>query len=269
MRRVSVSLISRRIKSLIDRATAIVAGVIGLGVPKVLFFDLGETLVTQNIEDNLVTQRALERISRELPVATAPAELYRLYRKGYGRNQPVRSSHNVEIPISAWMRELLRFALHREPTTDIVERAVRIVVESRAANAAEYPDAHEALEELHEKYRIGVISNVSSHDVAVEILRKVKFDHYIDDLITSALTGIRKPDPGIFLYALSRMKVTPAQAVHVGDHPRNDVEGANLIGLTTVLIERKRSEVSTKGVRPSIKLHSLANLPRLLSKMFV
>ena len=59
VRRVSVSSTFRRIKSLIDRATAIVAGVIGSGMPKVLFFDLGETLVTQNIEDNLVTQRAL------------------------------------------------------------------------------------------------------------------------------------------------------------------------------------------------------------------
>src|SRR5438309_10969247 len=140
MRSVSVSLTFRRIKSLIDRATSIVAGVIGLGMPKVLFFDLGETLVTQNIEDNLVTQRALERISRALPVATAPAELYRLYRKGYGRNQPIRSSHNVEIPISAWMRELLRFALHRKPTTDIVERVVRVVVAWRSANTLVSPD---------------------------------------------------------------------------------------------------------------------------------
>jgi putative hydrolase of the HAD superfamily len=240
-----------------------------LGVPKVLFFDLGETLVTQNIEDNLVTQRALERISRELPVEASPADLYRLYRKGYGRNQPIRSSHNVEIPISAWMRELLRYADRHEPTTDVVERAARIVVESRAANATEYPDAREALEELDGDYRIGVISNVSSHDVALDILRKVQFDRYVDDLITSALTGIRKPDPGIFLYSLSRMKVGPAQAVHVGDHPRNDVLGASVIGIRTVLIERKRFGVSVEGVRPSIKLHSLANLPRLLTGIFV
>ena len=237
-------------------------------MPKVLFFDLGETLVTQNIEDNLVTQSALERISRELPVEATPVNLYRLYRKGYGRNQPIRSSHNVEIPISAWMRELLRYADRHEPTTDIVERAVRIVVESRAANAAEYRDAREALQELHRSYRIGVISNVSSHDVALEILRKVKFDRYVDELITSATVGIRKPDPGIFLYALSRLKVKPEQAVHVGDHPRNDVEGANVVGLKTVLIERKRSELSAKGVRPSIKVHSLADLPRLLTRIF-
>jgi putative hydrolase of the HAD superfamily len=235
--------------------------------PKVLFFDLGETLVTQNIEDNLVTQRALERISKELPVETASAELFRLYRKGYRRNQPIRSSHNVEIPISAWMRELLRYALHEEPTANIVKRAARIVVESRALNAVEYPDAREALKELHGKYRIGVISNVSSHEVASEILRKVKFDGYVDDLVTSALTGIRKPDPGIFLYALSKMRVRPAQAVHVGDHPRNDVEGADLVGIRTVLIDRERSEVSAERVRPSIKLRSLAVLPEILLRM--
>jgi len=166
------------------------------------------------------------------------------------------------------MRELLRNALHREPTTNIVEKAIRIVVENRAINAAEYPDAREALEELHGDYRIGVISNVSSQDVALEILRRVKFDRYVNDLVTSALTGIRKPDPGIFLYALSRMKVRPAQAVHVGDHPRNDVEGANLVGIRTVLIDRKGSQVSAEGVRSSTKVHSLAILPGLLSHIF-
>jgi FMN hydrolase / 5-amino-6-(5-phospho-D-ribitylamino)uracil phosphatase len=238
-----------------------------LGSRKVLFFDLGETLVTQNIEDNLVTQQALERISRELPVETASAELYRIYRKGYRRNQPIRSSHNVEIPISAWMRELLRYALRKEPTTNIVKEATEIVVECRALNAAEYPDAREALKVLQGNYRIGVISNVSSHEAALEILRRVKFDRYVDDLVTSALTGIRKPDPGIFLYALSRMKVAPTQAVHVGDHPRNDVEGANLVGIKTVLIDRVGSESSAGRDRPTIRLRNLATLPHLIAQI--
>jgi HAD superfamily hydrolase (TIGR01662 family) len=190
-----------------------------------------------------------------------------LYRKGYRRNQPIRSSHNVEIPISAWIRELLRYALQKEPTTNIVEEATKIVVESRALNAAEYPDAREALESLDGKYRIGVISNVSSHEVAVEILRKVKFDHYVDNLVTSALTGIRKPDAGIFLYALSRMKVRPSQAIHVGDHPRNDVEGASLVGIKTVLVDRTGSKSSADRVRPTIKLENLATLPSLVAQI--
>jgi HAD superfamily hydrolase (TIGR01662 family) len=163
------------------------------------------------------------------------------------------------------MRELLRYAIHKEPTTNIVEEATRIVVESRALNAAGYPDARKALESLDGKYRIGVISNVSSHDVAAEILRKVRFDHYVDDLVTSALTGIRKPDAGIFLYALSRMKVRPSQAIHVGDHPRNDVEGASLVGIRTVLVNRKGSQSWADRVRPTIKLENLAILPNLIA----
>src|SRR5437899_12491827 len=108
---------------------------------------------------------------------------------------------------------------------------------------------------MHGYYRIGVISNVSSHDVAFEILRKVKFDRYVDELITSATIGVRKPDPGIFLYALSSMKVKPAQAIHDGDHPRNDVEGANIAGINTALIERKRYETSAKEFSLSLNLH--------------
>src|SRR3989449_11650957 len=138
---------------------------------KAIFFDLGETLVTQNIEDNLVTMKALEKVSNILPRGKSPSELFAIYKQGYKVNEAFRSKHHVEIPIQAWMVQLLRRALGQEPEDSLVEEAIKIVVSARAENAVVFPDSKPLLKKLSKrKIKLGIISNVSSHDVAGWIL---------------------------------------------------------------------------------------------------
>jgi putative hydrolase of the HAD superfamily len=75
--------------------------------------------------------------------------------------------------------------------------------------------------------------------VAVEILRKVELLDHFDKVVTSALVGIRKPDPGIFLYALMQFKLQSRQAVIVGDSERHDVWGGTITGMKTVLVSKR------------------------------
>jgi len=207
---------------------------------KAIFFDLGETLVTQNIEDNLVTIKALGEISKILPYRKSPAELFSIYKQGYKVNEAFRTKHHVEIPIQAWIVQLLRQALGHEPEKALVEEAIRIIVFARAENAVVFPDSKPLLEKLSKRrIKLGIISNVSSHDVAVEILRKVGLLEYFDRVVTSAFVGIRKPDPGIFLYALMQFKLQPRQAVIVGDSERHDVWGGRITGMKTVLVSKR------------------------------
>jgi putative hydrolase of the HAD superfamily len=207
---------------------------------KAIFFDLGETLVTQNIEDNLVTMKALEKISQVLPRKKSPSELFTIYKQGYKVNEAFRSEHQVEIPIQAWMVQLLRRALGREPEDSLVDKAIKIIVTARSENAVVFPDSKPVLEKLSKRrIKLGIISNVSSHDVAVEILRKVGLLEYFEKVVTSALVGIRKPDPGIFLYALMQFKLEPREAVIVGDSERHDVWGGAITGMRTVLVSKR------------------------------
>ena len=207
---------------------------------RAIFFDLGETLVTQNIEDNLVTMKALEKISEILPHSKSPAELFSVYKRGYKVNEAFRTRHHVEIPIQAWMVQLLRRTLNHEPEDSLVEQAIKIIGFARAENAVVFPDSKAVLEKLSKRrIRLGVISNVSSHDVAVEILRKVGLLEYFDRVVTSAFVGIRKPDPGIFLYALMQFNLQPREAVIVGDSERHDVWGGMITGMKTVLVSKR------------------------------
>jgi HAD superfamily hydrolase (TIGR01549 family) len=205
---------------------------------RVVFFDLGETLVTQNIEDNLVTKHALEELSGILPKHVPGRRLFEIYQRGFKANHAIRSRHHVEIPVHTWMTELLVAALGKKPSEDLVESAIKIIVMSRAANSVAFKDARPTLDRLAKRrVRLGIISNVSSHEVALQILQHVKLADYFEHVITSAYTGIRKPDPGIFLYALREFGTTPEKAIHVGDSEVHDIWGANPVGITSILVK--------------------------------
>lgn len=208
---------------------------------KAIFFDIGETLVTQNVEDSMITRNAMQEISGLLPKPVSAETLFRIYMKGYRTNDAIRTEHNVEIPIQAWMRQLLRRVTGKEQPDQFVDKCIRIVVKARAANAVAFEDANSALSRLsRRRLKLGVMSNVSSHEVATAILTKVGFAKYFDLIVTSALTGIRKPDPGIFRYALYQLNIRPEDAVIVGDSERYDIQGGYISGLRTVLISRKK-----------------------------
>ncbi len=59
---------------------------------------------------------------------------------------------------------------------------------------------------------------------------------YFDTLTFSDEVLLSKPSDEIFLMTLRALGATPDQGVHVGDHVKNDVVGANRCGLKTVWI---------------------------------
>src|SRR5436853_7705133 len=229
---------------------------------KAIFFDLGETLVTQNIEDNMVTKNALREISPILPRRVSPERLFEFYREGYTINETIRSRHHVEIPIQVWMRQLLERIIEGNPSDQLVNTAIEIIVKARAANGVAFDDAHSTMQKLSGRdVKLGIISNVSSHEVAMRILDNVGLTEYFDQVVTSARVGIRKPDPGIFRYALMQFKARPEEAVMVGDSELHDIGGGYISGLKTVLVERRHRVENTLA---DYHFHSILNASREL-----
>jgi len=50
--------------------------------------------------------------------------------------------------------------------------------------------------------------------------------------------GWEKPHPEIFARAVAAFGLTPGEVVHVGDHRREDVEGARAAGLQALHLDR-------------------------------
>lgn len=59
-----------------------------------------------------------------------------------------------------------------------------------------------------------------------------------DAIVTCGETGVRKPDPRIFLEALGRLGVAPADALHVGDRDGTDGVGARAAGIDVRIVDR-------------------------------
>jgi putative hydrolase of the HAD superfamily len=120
---------------------------------------------------------------------------------------------------------------------------------------APYPDVVPALRRL----RAGGVKLViaSNWDCSLaDWLARLGLLELVDGVVTSADVGAAKPDPALFRRALEMAGVPPAEAVHVGDSPENDVEGARAAGLRALLLVRQGEP--PPGVTA---LRSLAELP--------
>jgi putative hydrolase of the HAD superfamily len=100
-----------------------------------------------------------------------------------------------------------------------------------------YPDAEPALDALRERgVRIVVVSN---WDISLpRVLERCGLRALVDEVVTSAGIGVRKPEPGIFTAALGIAGAAPDQAIHVGDTAEEDVAGAAAAGIRALLIDR-------------------------------
>ena len=100
-----------------------------------------------------------------------------------------------------------------------------------------YDEVRPLLDELRSRgMKLGVISNWTG-DLET-VLESVGLHCAFDFVIDSAHYGYEKPHPEIFNEALRRAHVTAHEALHVGDSPSHDVEGALAAGLRAALLDR-------------------------------
>jgi putative hydrolase of the HAD superfamily len=125
-----------------------------------------------------------------------------------------------------------------------------------AYNFQIFEDVLPVLTELRDRgLKLGLVSN-TGRDLDAFVA------HHgldVDAVVASGVHGKTKPHPTIFLAALDRLGVSPAEAVMVGDSVEDDVEGARAVGMRGVLLDRENRY-------PEIdeKLTDLRSLPAAL-----
>jgi len=139
-----------------------------------------------------------------------------------------------------------------------VERAVvrRAMIDALEFSA--FPDVRPALTELRARgLRLVVASN---WDCSLSTwLDQAGVADLLDGAASSAAAGAPKPEPAVFDVALRIAEVAPTEAVHVGDSPVADVQGASGIGMRAIFLARGAERLN--GVTT---VRSLAQLPPLL-----
>jgi HAD superfamily hydrolase (TIGR01509 family) len=95
------------------------------------------------------------------------------------------------------------------------------------------PDALDAFRSMG--LQLVVVSN--SDGTAERSLIETGLREYFAVVVDSTLVGFSKPDPRIFMHALTESGAHPSQVAHVGDLYHADVVGARTAGLYAVLLD--------------------------------
>ncbi len=105
---------------------------------------------------------------------------------------------------------------------------------------------------------------VSNWDVSLRgVLAETGLAPMFDAVLTSAEEGVAKPDRRIFERALALAGgVNPWDALHCGDDPVADVEGARAAGIAPVLVDRDGALEAPPGVCAVRSLAELLPAPR-------
>lgn len=98
-------------------------------------------------------------------------------------------------------------------------------------------DAKSVLSLLSEHYPLVLVSNFYGNIESV--LKDFGLDKYFPKIIESAVVGVRKPDPQIFMLGVEALGMKPEEVLVVGDSYRKDIEPSEKIGCQTIWIKGK------------------------------
>lgn len=87
---------------------------------------------------------------------------------------------------------------------------------------------------------------------------------YFDARFSAAGLGARKPEAAIFEGVCARVSLSPADIVHVGDDPENDVIGPRRVGMPAVWLNRSGMEWPAHVEPPDHVITDLYGLVSLL-----
>ncbi len=125
------------------------------------------------------------------------------------------------------------------------------------------PDLRALFQDLHGKYKLGIISNFAIPECVTKLLQREHLDGMFDVVLVSGAVNKRKPSPEIFKKALKRLEVSASEAVFVGDTMDADVEGAKAVGMKSVYLSRRIEKVQ---LDPDFTIERLGELPSVLSQ---
>lgn len=127
------------------------------------------------------------------------------------------------------------------------------------------PDAQRVLKELKARgLKTGLLSNTHwPRELHDRWLEEAGLLEHLDVRVYTSDLGHMKPHAQPFLTLLEALDVAPEAAVFVGDRPRDDIAGAQAVGMRTVLLTGRN--VPAHDVTPTMQIPELAGLLEVIA----
>jgi len=210
-----------------------------------LFFDAAGTLI--QIKQSV--GETYSQIAATHQLQLAPATLEQAFRHAWREAQAFPTQ---DPPLNDedrhWWRRLVHrtfeLALHATPPAATFDPLFADLFQHYAsAQAWElYPEVRTALDRLSPHFHLHILSNFDPR--LIPVLKGLGIHPLFEQVILSSEAGFRKPDPRLFAHALARTGATPDTAMHIGDEPKADIEGAQNAGFQTFHVQRPQSDLS-------------------------
>lgn len=230
--------------------------------PPFVFFDLGQTLVTEWDFINHFEGEFLELLN------------------GYGARIDMRNYHAVRDNIIRDRRigygsireliiEVCRAVLPTGYENAILQRIDPKVKDGKKELFRLADGAEQVMKELSDmKCGLGIIAN-QSKDI-IPLLQSAGLDKYFNVLTVSGVIKMKKPDPGIFHLALKEANREADECIMVGDRLDTDICPANRLGMTTIRVtdslfalQQPREECEY----PAFTVSKLTEVPKVVEKI--
>jgi putative hydrolase of the HAD superfamily len=161
-----------------------------------------------------------------------------------------------EATYQRWIDEIeaeimARLGIPRTGRGSAVRRVTELQLETTSYRV--YPDVGPALRELRRSgVKVGIVSNFAWR--LPLLVDQLGLGALVDDVVTSAQVGYRKPRPEIFDYARSRLGASAETCVFCGDDPDCDFVGARRAGVRSILLDRADPDALATDLTGSLEL---------------
>ncbi|MDR0267699.1 HAD family hydrolase [Paenibacillus sp.] len=168
-----------------------------------------------------------------------------------------------EYQKESWRRGLSQFGVEDE---ELAQQLAQKFGAERRLRPLVYEETYQVLHELKGNYKLLLLTNGCPGLQQEKLDGVPELSPYFDEIIISGSFGKGKPDKSIFDHALSRLGITPHEAVMVGDKLSTDIKGGLAAGLKTAWINRNGKPYHS-NIQPDFEIKHLSELHRILDTL--
>jgi putative hydrolase of the HAD superfamily len=206
-----------------------------------LFIDLDKTIWDFESNTNITFREIFEKY--DLP-AHGIKDVNRFF-EVYNRNNELLWALYRENKIKKEVLNIRRFELSLQEfgvnnlimATHIAEDFITLSPQKTIL----FPNSYEALGYLKDHYSLHIITN-GFEEVQHKKLDNCDLRKFFTTITTSEEAGVKKPESGIFEYALRKAGARSSGSLMIGDDLQVDMEGARNIGINTLYFNPGHNE---------------------------
>lgn len=221
---------------------------------KALSFDLDDTLYDNKPVIAAAEQAMLDALAELAPQSNqTDSDFWWQHRLQLAKIEP-----EIRHDIGRWRllgieAGLIKLGIAPEQAKPVAQQGYDAFLDARTRISVS-ADVMELLTKLAKHYRLVAITNGNA------CINKMGIGDFFEFSLQAGPDGKMKPYPDMFNVAAERLKLAPAQILHIGDSHRADVMGALAAGCQAAWLDHHQQPISTL---PHIRLQNLGELQTL------